>query len=132
MFIERLTDEEIKEIVEPLIEKYNIRKYDPVFEIKKKEGCYEIVIARFTEYIEDTLVAYENICIMSDFAIYEDLYEEKETGCQKDYLKSMYDKFGEEYKKRFKVYLKRQKEAVLQDKAEELDEDITDVMESLR
>ena len=134
MFIERLTDEEIKEIVEPLIEKYNLRKSSlnpKLFNLTKHDECYEIVISKYTN--ERGPVTTHNIEIfIYDFDFFADLYEEEEINCKKDYLKQMYARFGLSYKYELNKSLEERKQTILKEQAEELDEDITDVMESLR
>ncbi len=135
MYIEKLTNKEIKEIVEPIIEKYNLRKSPlniRLFNIIRNNDNYEIEIAKVCNNMDGPVINHLISILISDFDFFAlALHDENEKSANREFRKAMYSKFGAEYKYNLNQELEERKQAILKEQEQELDEEITEVMQGL-
>lgn len=135
MFIEQLTDYDIKEISDILIKQFNLRKNQAsivhTFEINKtRRNQYELIIARYEEFNQYAYVVEEK-CYMSDFNFISDNAYLKQKDLTIQYIKYMNKKFGNKYLNELKGYLNIQRNKKLREYKKELEQSDIEIIDEL-
>lgn len=135
MFIQQLTDYDIKEISDILIKQFNLRRnkatIDHTFEIDKTDNNeYELTIARYEEFNQYRYVTRE-LCHISDFNFISDNAFLKQKDLTIEYTKFMYKKFGEKYLNALKEHLINKRRTKLNEYKKELENNDIDMIDEL-
>ncbi len=122
MFIEELEENELKEIVETLSDKYDLQAgYFEMYEAEKLDDGLLIKIGwNIIEY-GFVITTYKTVFV-DDFDFSADVYGEDVDNITHDYRRIMYAKFGEKYKKELIKSLLEDKLQRIKDLDEELEE----------
>lgn len=135
MFIEQLTDNEIREITYNLVNGYNLRKHqascDHIFEINKNNNDeYKITIARYETFNQYKRIEEES-CYLSDFNFISEYAFLEQKNVTIEYNVYMYRKFGEKYLNELKIYLDKQRVKKVSSLKKELEEEDIKIIDEL-
>ena len=124
MFIENLTNNQLRELVEDLAKKYNLRKRTSatqIYEAVREDKYFSILLTRDYEY-NGPKTEVNDYCIVSDFNFYSNvLYNEDLENVIHDFRRLMFAHFGDEYKKSLKHFLENDKKSRMSELNEELE-----------
>lgn len=116
MFIEQLSQNEIKHMVNELVDAYRLRysyhqRYH-ICEINKNEtGRYEIIIERYPKpsFLQTSPVIAETKCILTDFDFKREFPFNEQNFLTYDYNVIMMKKFGLTYLNELKKHIEKEK-----------------------
>lgn len=133
MFIEHLSIDEIKDIVEHLDKQYTLRRSSciAVFEPKSEDDALFITLSRGSIYYGLKANGYD-YCHLTDFDFTSNmLHGQDEVNAVNDFRRIMYHKFKDEYKKELKKFLEKDKKAKLKAYENQLEQDNSSSIEEL-